>query len=109
MYIHKIIPQGHISGIVIGRVAYIQSLYIDNMYRNRNFGTMLLHWFLNKSFNENAIHVELDDCSSNYRKSNNIYIKNGFYYANNEHKIMANIRQTIKKMNTVNSFLHIRS
>ena len=92
------IPQGHILGVVSGRIATVQSLYIRPPYRNRKYATMLLLTFLHLAFKENAIHVELDDCSSNYRKPSNIYIKNGFRYSSTDHRMCANIRQTIKLM-----------
>ena len=102
LYINKIIPQGHISGIVSGRIAIIQSLFIEENCRNRKYGSMLLLTFLHHAYNANAIHVELDDCSSNYRKPSNIYLKNGFTYTDTDHHMSANIRQTIKRMKRIN-------
>ena len=95
-YISMDYTYGHIYGFVNGRGSTITSLYIDSEFRNQGYGKKLLELFLTEAFSYNALHVELDDCSDNYRKQHNIYIKYGFKYDNNDNHMYGNVRNCLK-------------
>lgn len=89
------IYEGHVYGCVCDRVASISSLYIYGQYRNQGFGTELLLKFLETAAENNAIHIVLEDCSSNYRQPHNIYLKYGFKYTSDDCAMATNIRNCI--------------
>jgi len=89
---------GHVYGIVLERKAYLSSLFVKPIYRTKGYARGLLKYFLANAMSHGAIYVELDDCSDNYRKSHNIYLKYGFEYINKEHLMRGNIRNILKKL-----------
>ena len=95
VYIHKELICGSITGHIKDRCGFISSLYVKEEYRNKGFGTMLLSMFLHEIYNNNVLHIELYDCSDNYRKTNNIYLKYGFKYIDIEHRMSSNVRNSL--------------
>ena len=55
---------------------------LESIVKNKGYATILLLSVLQKAKNKNINVVELDDCSSNYNKKHNIYLKLGFKYIN---------------------------
>lgn len=99
MQLHLNLVYGSISGFIINeRQAIITFLSVEPNYRNKGIGTKLLKWFMLQVSHFGVIHVELDDCTDNYRKPHNIYLKYGFEYYNNNNRMHANVRNTLKKL-----------
>lgn len=76
----------YIQGIIYKKYGelYINYLHVNPLKRNIGIGTKLIQEIINISTqNYNIISVHLDDTSSHYRHSNNIYIKYGFKYKDN--------------------------
>ena len=96
--IFKSLEYGNIEGIVIDRKATLISIFVYPEYRNKGYGTELFLYFLQQSFMNGAIHIELDDCSSYYRKPNNIYLKYGLVYSNKDNHMEGNIRNIINNI-----------
>ena len=86
---------GHIIGYIIERFAIIISLYVDPVHRGKGFGMKLMKEFLTKAYDLGVVHAELDDCSDNYRKDHNIYIKCGFTYTDSDNRMYANVRSSL--------------
>jgi GNAT superfamily N-acetyltransferase len=64
------------------KIGRIMSLYVDKEYRGQGIGLALL-WKLHDYIgvnNKKIKYVEIDDCSKNYRSTNNIYLKIGAKY-----------------------------
>ena len=89
---------GSVEGVVNNRIATLISIFIYPKYRNQGYGTELLKYFLHQSFINGAVHIELDDCSANYRKANNIYLKYGFKYRDNDNYMIGNVRNIISNL-----------
>lgn len=105
MAIHNIYIKtayGYVSGLVIDRIATLIYLHIYEEHRNKGHGTELLKLFMIEAFENNAIHIELDDCSDNYRKYNNIYTKYGFTYIGSDNHMHGNIRNIIHNISLFN-------
>ena len=105
MAIHKIHITtifGYVSGIVIDRIATLIYLHIHKEHRNNGHGTELLKLFVTEAFDYNAIHIELDDCSDNYRKINNIYTKYGLKYTSSDNHMQGNTRNIIYNIGLFN-------
>lgn len=67
---------------------FIGNLNILKNKRNQGYGSILLKYCLDDIKNNYKINlVKLTDISSNSRKSNNIYLKFGFKYENNDTQI----------------------
>ena len=98
MKIYKSFEYGSIEGVINNRVVTLLSLYIKLQYRGKGYGTLLLLDFLQESYKNNAIHITLDDCSDNYRKKNNIYVKYGLKYIYNNNTMIGNIRNIINNI-----------
>ena len=62
------------SGVMI-----IGCIEVVPEYRNRGYGTSLIHYAINEN-KENITMVILEDESKNVKKENNIYLKLGFVY-----------------------------
>jgi len=90
--------EGYVLGRVTDRrIAYINHIYVHPQYRNKGFGTKLIHEFLENLIKLGVVHVLLDDFSDNYRKPNNIYYKIGFkYISKNGAEMYANVRNSLK-------------
>lgn len=86
---------GQIIGYINARRAVITSLYVNPIYRNNGYGMKLMKDFLTKGYGLGVIHIELDDCSDNYRKNHNIYIKCGFKYTSFDNLMYANTRASL--------------
>lgn len=96
--IFKSLEYGNIEGIVIDRKATLISIFVYPEYRNKGYGTELLLYFLQQSFINGAVHIELDDCSSCYRNNNNIYLKYGLVYTDKDNHMEGNIRNIINNI-----------
>jgi GNAT superfamily N-acetyltransferase len=83
---------GRIEGNINNRAAIITILHVTPNYRNQGFGMKLLKEFLTTVYEMGIVHVELFDCSDNYRKNHNIYIKCGFRYTGSDNNMYANVR-----------------
>lgn len=92
-------PVGIIIGCVNCRFGIITWLQVCDKYKGHGFGITLIKKFLKKISEIGIIHVELDDCSDNYRKDHNIYIKCGFKYIDNNNRMYSNVRVSLKKIN----------
>lgn len=84
-------PTSYISGIVylLDKELFINYFHVDYPIRGNGIGSKLLKHiidFAKKTYNINK--VCLHDESSSYKKSNNIYIKFGFFYDNFFHNSM---------------------
>jgi ribosomal protein S18 acetylase RimI-like enzyme len=64
--------------------SYIININILKKYRNKGYATSLLKDCLDDIKNRGIKEVKLNDISLNYRKENNIYIKFGFHYVNDD-------------------------
>jgi len=85
---------GCIIGYFHERRMTINSLYVEEEYRSKGYGLFLIEEILNFAYKQGIIHVELYDCSTNYRKKHNIYLKCGFRYIDDE-KMYGNIRNVL--------------
>ena len=64
-------------------VATIMNL--ESMIRGKGYATHLIVHVCKEAIRKGIITVELDDCSSHYRKSRNIYTKLGLLYIEDEY------------------------
>jgi len=62
----------------------IGSLYVDSKLRNKGIGSILLDKIIQYAKNNRVKKIVLDDMTDNYRQSNNIYLKHGFTYLNED-------------------------
>lgn len=92
--INKEYNYGTIKGQVNGRIGFIAWLCVYPGYRNQGKGINLIKEFLIEAYNIGIIHVELHDCSDNYRTNHNIYLKCGFKYID-DGLMHANVRQSL--------------
>lgn len=58
----------------------INDLHTMAEYKGMGFGSDLLKFIKQYCADTNIKTITLDDCTDNYRKTNNIYLKNGFLY-----------------------------
>jgi GNAT superfamily N-acetyltransferase len=77
-------------------LATINSLFIENEYRNRGLGLYLLQWVMSHLYNHKDMrYVELDDASDYYGRSDCIYRRAGFTYDRDDNHMMANLRHCV--------------
>ena len=58
----------------------VGSLYVDPILRNKGIGSILLNQLIQYAKNNYVKKIVLDDMTDNYRIPNNIYLKHGFQY-----------------------------
>jgi len=77
---------GKIYGVINKnyKVCNITLFKIKKHFQNKKHGTRLLQYYIQLCKDSNVKHIELDDMTDNYRKNNNIYIKVGFVYINDD-------------------------
>lgn len=61
---------------------FLGSLYVDSKLRNKGIGSILLNQLIQYAKNNRINKIVLDDMSDNYKLPNNIYLKHGFHYVN---------------------------
>jgi hypothetical protein len=61
-------------------VCRIQHIFTNENMRNCGYATTILNVIINKCKKENIHLIVLDDCTDNFNKQNNIYVKVGFTY-----------------------------
>lgn len=66
----------------------IQTLWTKIEHRGKGYATQILKTIFLLCKQNNVKVIELDDCSDNYRKPDNIYVKNGFKYTTLSHHEM---------------------
>ena len=61
---------------------YIQitNIYVKMKYRNQGHGTHLIRKCITHAKELDIKTIKLDDMSDNYKRKNNIYLRNGFRY-----------------------------
>ncbi len=68
------------SKCFINAICTIGYIGTTKTYRNKGYATEIIK-YIKKYCYENKIKIiTLDDCSDNFNKENNIYLKNGFQY-----------------------------
>ena len=78
-------------------LANITSLYIDEKYRGRGYGSYLLKYVMNKAYKNGIRYMELEDASDYCFKKNCIYLKLGFKYDQLDGHMICNLRHNINK------------
>jgi GNAT superfamily N-acetyltransferase len=78
------------------KVVNINNLNVEEQYRGNGFGTLLIKEALFDSYNMGMLYAELDDMSDRFRQTDNIYIKIGFKYINDECEMRGKIKDMIK-------------
>lgn len=63
-----------------GGKCVVTYIYTCQLYRNNGYATKLLQYLKNLCKKFGVDIIELDDCSDNFGKNNNLYINNGFTY-----------------------------
>ena len=58
------------------------SLHTEDEYRNMGYGSILLKKIIKYCIENEIREILLDDCTDNFNKPNNIYLKSGFKYIN---------------------------
>lgn len=58
---------------------------LESIIKGKGYGTHLIVHVCKEAIRKGITTVELDDCSSHYRKDHNIYTKLGLSYVDNEH------------------------
>lgn len=71
-----------IYGTKKNRTFFLMHLYVPITMRGKGFGTQLLLEMIEICRINGCRRIDVDDMSDNFRKPNNIYIKNGFVYRN---------------------------
>lgn len=66
----------------------ILNIFINEKYRNMGYGTYILNYIKKFCIERNVKKITLDDCSDNFNKENNLYIKYGFKYINKNYPEM---------------------
>lgn len=61
-------------------ICIVLDLFTYETYRNKGYGSVLLNEIKKYCRTKQIKEIHLDDCSNNFNKKNNIYIKNGFIY-----------------------------
>jgi GNAT superfamily N-acetyltransferase len=62
----------------------IIELYVEEKYRGHKYGSMLIDHVIEKSKINNILVINVDDMSDRYRQFDNIYLKNGFKYVDED-------------------------
>ena len=78
------------------RVATIMNL--ESIITGKGYATHLIVHVCKQAISKGIITIELDDCSSHYRKDNNIYTKLGLSYIDNEYgpEMIGNVEKIIE-------------
>jgi len=71
---------GDINSIIDENTCIIKYIIVKDEFRNKGYGTMLLQELIEYCKECKINKIELDDMSDNFRKDNNIYLKNNFQY-----------------------------
>lgn len=79
---HNIKYIGFIIWYVENSECNILYMEIYNSHKGKGFGSKLLKYVIDACTKKNVKLIKLDDCSENYLKPNNIYIKHNFQYIN---------------------------
>jgi GNAT superfamily N-acetyltransferase len=67
-----------------GSECTILSLYTEKPFRNKGYATYLLKYAIDYCRSKGVHRIVLDDCSDNFKKQNNIYLKCGFRYVEDD-------------------------
>lgn len=70
-----------IYGIQKNNIFFIMHFYVPISIRGKGLGTQLLVKIIEICKKNGCRRIDVDDMTDNFRKPNNIYIKNGFVYS----------------------------
>ena len=86
----------------------INSIYVELMYQNKGLSYLIFGYAL-QCCKKHLLNIDdtwiltLDDCSSRYRKSHNLYINIGFKYEEDDYgpEMICNLEHAILKINLI--------
>jgi len=79
----------------LDKSSHIDGLYIEEGYRRRGLGLILLKYVLNDLYEQGTRYVELEDVSDWVGQKNCIYRKAGLHYVSDDNAMRGNLRHIL--------------